>query len=391
MANCLINGTNNNSGNAVAIKVLNFLIGKGLTPTMACAIVGNLFGESSYVPTKVNEIGCVGLVQWCYARKTAITTAYPNGGWKNVDNQLELMWGEYDNNHNNVKTYFSNTNRSLSEYCYYWLRWFETPSTNENELRTKFLPKRFTEAKRLAKLYNQMNKGECKVETSGGDVNSGFECDPSEEIETDVDLSDDMAQSSGSYDSSGGTSVSEEKSSTAIFIGDKIGNNIWTCSKALQANTKNGSSVEQPMTQAEIVSRVKYWMSNPNNIPSALIFYIGSGLVMTGKKTKTAVQQYVTGILNVIAKVNCKLYFIETVSARPLKTNSFQYIVNETIKNWVANNDIDGSIVFQSFTKNDIYKIHNEPGYTRYSNNNFWLTNVGYKYVGDRINSYIFG
>ena len=92
------------SGNTHAIKALNFLIGKGLTPPQAAGIVGNLMQETSGLnPLATNSIGAHGIVQWYQGRRTHLEQwaaenhrpeSDPNKIEEDLATQLDFMWLE---------------------------------------------------------------------------------------------------------------------------------------------------------------------------------------------------------------------------------------------------------------------------------------------------------
>lgn len=89
--NASLNGATN------AHKAFNFLIGKGLSPKAASAVVGNLMLESggnteNISPTIENgETGAHGIAQWAFGRKTEL---FSRGGQGNFAKQLDFLWWE---------------------------------------------------------------------------------------------------------------------------------------------------------------------------------------------------------------------------------------------------------------------------------------------------------
>jgi hypothetical protein len=92
------------SGNSHAIKALNFLLGKGLKPSQAAGIVGNLMQETSGLnPLTTNTIGAHGIVQWYQGRRKALEDwaaanhrpeSDPNKIEEDLATQLDYMWLE---------------------------------------------------------------------------------------------------------------------------------------------------------------------------------------------------------------------------------------------------------------------------------------------------------
>lgn len=81
------------TGNDNISKEMNFFISKGLTPTQAAAIIGNLEQESGpgTNPLVTNSIGAYGIAQWLGGRKAALQ-ALPNN--QTLEVQLKFLWDE---------------------------------------------------------------------------------------------------------------------------------------------------------------------------------------------------------------------------------------------------------------------------------------------------------
>lgn len=69
-------------------------------------ILGNMERESNYDPNATNNLGCVGLVQWCSGRANNLKNTY-GGNWNNINNQLEFMLSELNGNESSVLTYLN--------------------------------------------------------------------------------------------------------------------------------------------------------------------------------------------------------------------------------------------------------------------------------------------
>lgn len=371
MANCLINGTNDNSAKGVMIKILNFFVSKGFTPTMACAIAGNVQKESSYIPTHVNEIGCVGLFQWCYSRRDKIKAKYGDPGWKNIDNQLEFIWGELNGSwgyteYKKVKEYFlADTNRTLSEYCYYWLRWMETPSSNENELRTKYLPERMAEANKAAAVYNQMNKTECNVGTnSGTDTSAGtFSCDDnggggSDELTSSVDVSESSQSSASGTSSNGSVDTTNSINTRPLFVGDSFALRVWNAGehtlmrKTASALTKSGWQLD------DVAKNLKAYTSNVNNKPKLIVVCCGYDHKFTNKVTwltykSDGIKKIKRGLRKILAAARgYDVKFIENLYPKNISCDTdYQYraasIFNDAVQSLID----DGDEVEFTFTR----------------------------------------
>ncbi len=110
-------------------QIYDFLLGKGVSPVAAAAIVGNVEGESSFNSSVVNEIGCSGLFQHGGGRLTKLKALANQKGtsWTDVQTQLEFMWSELEGDYKNVKNVIMNsTKESDMEYAtWYWGRYYE--------------------------------------------------------------------------------------------------------------------------------------------------------------------------------------------------------------------------------------------------------------------------
>ena len=84
--------------NRRGVQIINFFIGKGLTPEQSAGIAGNLFAESGLQLNIVNQIGAYGLAQWLGPRKQNLF-AFASSRGESVGNisletQLEFTWNE---------------------------------------------------------------------------------------------------------------------------------------------------------------------------------------------------------------------------------------------------------------------------------------------------------
>ena len=84
--------------NRRGVQIVNFFIGKGLTPEQSAAIAGNFFAESGLQPNIVNQIGAYGLAQWLGQRKRNLfefaSTRGEREGNLSLETQLEFTWNE---------------------------------------------------------------------------------------------------------------------------------------------------------------------------------------------------------------------------------------------------------------------------------------------------------
>lgn len=98
----------------------------GYPDTGISALMINMHYESTFNETSVNELGCVGLVQWCFGRMENLKLAYGDD-WVKVSNQLERVYNELNS------SYYSDVNDSLkgngsvSDKLYYFCMHYEIP------------------------------------------------------------------------------------------------------------------------------------------------------------------------------------------------------------------------------------------------------------------------
>ena len=306
MAKCLINNTGNKGANGVMIQILNFFVSKGYTPTQACAIAGNVQGESSYIPNNVNELGCKGLFQWCFSREKKLVDRYGKNGWQNVNNQLEYVWDELKKGGEKeaVGTYFrKNKGKTLSEYTYHWLRYFETPSTNENELRNNFLPTRLKEAKKAAAIYEQLNKGECVVDTSdgGSSSNQNFGCNvgDGETLASDISIVEDSTvQTTTSQPNGNSSTAGNAKNDTVdtkpLFVGDSWAYKIWHSDEYMKKNW--GLLAKAGLSMSNLAKQLKRTLSDKNRQPRYIVIYCSDDT----KLTKNTSSIFTTGTTELV-------------------------------------------------------------------------------------------
>lgn len=194
MAECLLPSSNNN---AMAIKIINFFIDKGLTPNQALGICANVFGESGYRTTPMNdESGAYGLFQWTGSRKSALKAFCQKNGFSisNATAQLNFAWHENDRNVWDVyaKNKGMTAMQSLDYWEDNWERCFNStgqgPGCKTSKEACCHHSSRQTELKRLSDLYNKnVKSSNCNTEVGdGGDVSTGG-CDPSSMAYADGD------------------------------------------------------------------------------------------------------------------------------------------------------------------------------------------------------------
>jgi len=148
-----LNGSDNKA------KIHNYLIGKGLTPTQAAGIMGNMEAESSFDPTLVeygfpNSRGEIstqgqpsshddvippsnsngqpgyGIVQWSGGRKDGLQQLASSRSLKPSDLgvQLDYMWQELNGSYKYSVLDPIKASTSIEEATYIWLKHYEVPA-----------------------------------------------------------------------------------------------------------------------------------------------------------------------------------------------------------------------------------------------------------------------
>ena len=132
--------------NANAMAIFNRLIWNGASIGGACALLGMIFGESSYDPTLTNSIGAIGICQWLFGRKDTLINGGPVGikYWSKPTNYLDLntqvdylvyelkyrgtykapTWDEISKEYNNEN--------DILDLLYRLVRYFEIPFGSED-------------------------------------------------------------------------------------------------------------------------------------------------------------------------------------------------------------------------------------------------------------------
>lgn len=398
MGKCLINGTNDNSKDGRAAQILNFFVDKGLTPKQACAICGNCYVESnkSYDPKAYNPNDnggpSYGLFQWHdkpagVGRMTNLKKYCTSHGldYTTIGAQLKFLW---DENAGNFKQYFSsNTNLSIDAYTQWWEKHWEVCGTCHHS-------ERLAEANRLAGLYNQMNKGECTVELTGGSgYGGGFTCSETDSLDTSISLGEET--SSGTATGASGEQTNNTNSNTVskkmIFIGDYVGSNIWANS-SLKGNTRSYSKTGGKLNRSTVKLWVKQILSNKKNQPPYLIFYFDGSFDLSWAKSQEALHDGINTWLWELDIAAGHTKFFLVPGLHPTKDvisgnsngakGTFQYTFNQTLKEWAASSTNNGIYVDLSSTQNTIL---NNGGYRRKSGNSYVFTNKALQYIGDCI------
>lgn len=405
MGKCLINGTNNNTNDGRAIQILNFLVDKGLTPTQACAICGNCFVESAkrYDPKAYNPNDnggpSYGLFQWHdkpagVGRMTNLKNYCKGKGldYTSMKGQLEFLWHE---NAGNFKQYFSsNTNLSVDAYTKWWERHWEVCGTCHHS-------ERIAEANRLAGLYKQLNKVECTVELTGGSgagsggEDGGFTCNESDSLDSSINLGGNDSSVTGTGPEGEDVTGSDNTNTVnkkVIFVGDNVGSNIWKNS-VLSKNTRSFSKASGKFGRTGIVNTIKSIMSDKNNKPKSILFYIGSGFDMSWAKSATALKNGVNEWLYQVSSATgyTEIFFVSTLHPSMDVVNgttnsakgSYQYVLNQTIKEWAnMSTNYHAHYLDMTYLQNTIL---NSGGYRKKSGKSYTFTNEALKSIGEWI------
>lgn len=163
--------TNLSGNDGKAMRIVKFFVEKGLTPTQACAICGNVYKESGYNETSVNKLsGAFGLFQYLPKYSKDLQSSPKKNDF---DYQLDYTWGRYnahkhygDSNKGSAMykkwhttelgEYFKQNKGTLNDYVELWMCAFERCGVSEAGLE-----KRKREAKRVAELFNKHSSGDC--------------------------------------------------------------------------------------------------------------------------------------------------------------------------------------------------------------------------------------
>ena len=226
----------NLSGNdGKAMRIAKFFVEKGLTPTQACAICGNVYKESGYNETAVNKkSGAFGLFQYLPKYSKDLQSSPKKNDF---DYQLDYTWGRYnahkrygDSNKGSAmykkwsKTelgeYLKQDKGTLDDYVELWMCAFERCGVSEAGLE-----KRKKEARRVVDVYNKQISGDCaKAISSGssdGTDNGSVDTDSNDVKENNGAVTDAVQTSvdcgsitvNGGIDGSGGGGASSDGSS----------------------------------------------------------------------------------------------------------------------------------------------------------------------------------
>lgn len=119
---CYGGGVTIGIGNAQTI-CLSFK-NQGYSNNAIAGVMGNLQAESGFDPLSVNEIGCVGIAQWC-GRGNTLKSMY-GSSWNTLNAQISFMFYELNGKFNSVKSYL-HTNHSASDMAHHFCMHYEIP------------------------------------------------------------------------------------------------------------------------------------------------------------------------------------------------------------------------------------------------------------------------
>lgn len=100
----------------------------GYSNEAVAGLMGNMEAESGFRPNAVNELGCVGIVQWCFSLANELKTTYGDS-WSNIDSQLDFLLHELNNDFPSVNSYLHG-NHTAEEHAYYFCMNFERPGAS---------------------------------------------------------------------------------------------------------------------------------------------------------------------------------------------------------------------------------------------------------------------
>lgn len=109
----------------------------GYSDVAVAAIMGNIKRESSFSPSIVNYIGCIGLVQWCDTRATNLKNTYGEK-WDVISNQLEYILYELDNSESAAKRYLNDNNIAVRDMAYKFCNGYERPGVEVCNLTDEY-------------------------------------------------------------------------------------------------------------------------------------------------------------------------------------------------------------------------------------------------------------
>lgn len=281
MAKCLINNTGNKGANGVMIQILNFFVGNGFTVNQACGIAGNAYCESEFDPTRrnPNDKGKVsfGLFQWRDKRfensdngndlkAYCIRKGYD---YRNANAQLNFCW---DENYKNFQKYYKeHPNMTATESARWWQQNWEVGSNWE---------KRKKGTNMAAAIYEQLNKGECVVDTSdgGSSSNQNFSCnvDDGETLASDISIVEDSTvQTTTSQPNGNSSTAGNAKNNTVdtkpLFAGDSWAYKIWHSDEYMKKNW--GLLAKAGLSMSNLAKQLKRTLSNKNRRPKYIVIY----------------------------------------------------------------------------------------------------------------------
>lgn len=118
------------SATATGATIIDFFVGKGLTPEQSAGIAGNLYTESAFKTGAVGDSGTSkGLAQWHNERWSNLVKWCDSKGMDPyaVNGQLEFLWHELETTESRALTKLKQT-QTPSDAAHAFAKWFERPS-----------------------------------------------------------------------------------------------------------------------------------------------------------------------------------------------------------------------------------------------------------------------
>jgi peptidoglycan hydrolase-like protein with peptidoglycan-binding domain len=118
------------SATATGATIIDFFVGKGLTPEQSAGIAGNLYIESTFKTGAIGDRGTSkGLAQWHNERWSNLVAWCEGEGMDpySVTGQLEFLWHELTTTESKALTKLKQT-QTPSDAAHAFARWFERPS-----------------------------------------------------------------------------------------------------------------------------------------------------------------------------------------------------------------------------------------------------------------------
>ena len=116
------------TGNSNMQTICLSLKENGYSDIAVAGIMGNMDKESGYDPNAKNELGCLGIVQWC-DRKTNLINTY-GSNWNKLENQIEFVLYELNHSEKAAQAYLQNPNIGVRDMAYKFCNGYERPGVS---------------------------------------------------------------------------------------------------------------------------------------------------------------------------------------------------------------------------------------------------------------------